>query len=843
VSDDNARRSATLAQVSRRRGASSLRVLSAARESRAMSTRSHARTLSAVLLAALCASSTLAQTGNDPPATWAAAVSKQIDAHSFDDALTTSSLALEYWPEDMNLLDLASLAALENGDKDIALWYATLALDKLRETVDPNAKEPPPKLSELERRIADLDPLGGKGKQIVGEYSNALLALGRNVGKRKLFVNGVDLLTRSRDLGLGATAEAELAKIYDNKKAVEALLDSGLDVPLKSKRKKRTPEQIAKDDAKHATWETCYEIKGDNYTIKTDMGEEMAEAMSQAMELMNGFYRQVFHVKERGGKTARVTISVYKNRAEFDKNENNPDKNILGFFVPNVNRVATYDPREHGYALSELWSTLFHESSHQFTHLISADLIPAWLNEGTASYFEGAKLRTNGSVETNLVPEGRLADLEAELKLGTPTLKDVVSFFKPGSYDGDYYAFGWGLVYFLQNYENDKCERVYVPLYQDYMAAYGSGGKHDPFERFVEYFVTKAKQPGIATFDDFEKRWQEWIHNLHGLYFGPAAKADDLLARARAEVANKKFDAAIESYRWALRKRPVDATANVELADVFAQQKQNDSALFNYCKALRIARATTDASAQAIAQRCAKQLTDLDEEFGKAVGAADAKLLASAAEAANAYVDRDLPRAALRLLDAARDACGGSAQLATLRDKIAGDAVVDTLRWRRPRIEGGLAEWRASRGWKADSGALFVEAQGPQFCAWKQELPERYRVETTLKPGALEDDAFLALYFGDGGQGLQFLGLSADGVVEVGRLTRKWEALDGLGIIGKQAFDNLKIGIEVAPEKVRFFLNDKQVGEHVYSPDELRGDVGLVVQSGVAQFSDFRVRY
>src|SRR5262249_38779145 len=148
---------------------------------------------------------------------------------------------------------------------------------------------------------------------------------------------------------------------------------------------------------------------------------------------------------------------------------------------------------------------------------ISADLIPAWLNEGTASYFEGARLRTNGSVETNLIPEERLFYLEKSLKEGQPKLKDVVSFYKPGSYEGSYYPFGWGLVYFLLNYEDDKCERVYVQPYQDYIAAYSSGGKHDVLGRFVEYFVTKPKQPGVATFEDFEKRWSNWILDLHAL--------------------------------------------------------------------------------------------------------------------------------------------------------------------------------------------------------------------------------------------------------------------------------------------------------------------------------------
>src|SRR5258705_3766419 len=361
------------------------------------------------------------------------------------EALDAARLGLEFAPDLPEMLDLASRAAQAAGGADEALWYAELAVNALAEIQSPT-KEQKALADALAKRLTELDPTGDKGRAAIAGYAASLFAIGKDCATRKLYVNAVDLLTRCRDSALAVAAEAELAKVYDNKKAVESLIDSGLDVPVKAT-KKRAPDAAAKEDAKHATWATAWEIKGDQYTVKTDFPRETAESISLAMEQMNRFYRSVFHKNEVGGsKTARVTICIYKSRVEFDENEKENgkpvDPNVAGFFVPNENRVSTYDPRSDKRPLSSLWETLFHESSHQFTHLISADLIPAWLNEGTASYFEGARLRGNGVVEANLVPEERLSSLEILIQQGKPTLEEVVTYFQPGSYEGEYYPFG-----------------------------------------------------------------------------------------------------------------------------------------------------------------------------------------------------------------------------------------------------------------------------------------------------------------------------------------------------------------------------------------------------------------
>jgi hypothetical protein len=800
--------------------------------------------------------------GDGPPAQLAEAKAL-LDGGQGKEALAKAKEGLEYAPDLPELLDVASRAAQAASAGDEALWYAWLAAQELAAVAAPT-KDQKALQDGIQKRLGEIDATGQKGSAAVSGYAASLFAIAKDCNAKKLFVNGVDLFQRCHGTPVAAAAEAELAKIYDNKKAVEALIESGLDVPVKPK-KKRAPEAAAKEDAKHATWATAWEIKGDQYTVKTDFPRETADSISLAMEQMNHFYRKVFHVKEfGGGQTARVTLCVYRDRDEFDlkekENGKSPDPDVAGFFRPGANYVATYDPRSDKRPLSELWSTLFHESSHQFTHMISADLIPAWLNEGTASYFEGARIQGNGVVETNLVPEERLSALEFLIQKGDPTLEQVVTYFQPGSYEAEYYPFGWGLVYFLLNYEDEHSARVYVQPYQGFMAAYKTGGKHDVKGRFVEHFVTKAKQPGVASFADFEKRWKDWIHVLHGLYFGGPEVADTLIERARKETKDKAYESAAESYGWALRKRPGDPVASFELAELLALQKSNDAAIYRYRGAVASLRGLRDLSAalpgaaapegktgQELLDLSSKQIAKLDKGFADAKSKADEAFAASAAEAARAYADQSMPLCALRFLDQSNALYGGASALATLREEIAGKSGADPRRWRRLKIAGELAEWDPFGDWKAEDGALVGTAEkgkGATYCYWRDDAPERYRFEAHFDESGLDqDEGLCGLVFGANDQGLHFLCAQKFGAVAIGTFKKEPELSKPLTMLKQDQMASFTLAIEVFPDHVEFFVDGKPVGKpKTFDPDELRGRIGVVLQGGRVTLRELRVR-
>lgn len=785
--------------------------------------------------------------GTDHAAQLAAQARSALEAGQGDQALRAAEEALEWSPEDAQLLDLASRAAEEAKEPDLALCYGAQALEAC------TTPESAPLAEATRKRLAELDPLAGKDQALLGEYAATLLALGNDCSSRKLFVNAVDLFTRAQGSASAAPAEAALAKLYDNKKAVEALLDSGLDVPIRPRKARGSAAKAAEEDKKHASWSNPWEIKGDCYTIRTDMPRELALQMSVAMEQMNAFYRKVFHVKEHGGgDTARVVISVYKSRAEFDANENKPDADVAGFFVPGANRVATYDPREDGRALSELWSTLFHESSHQFTHLISADLIPAWLNEGTASYFEGARLLPNASVETNLVPEERLAWLPELFKKNEPTLEDVVRYYEPGSYEADYYPMGWGLVYFLLNYENDKSQRIYEPLYRDYMAAYKSGGKHDVLGRFVEHFVTKAKDPAVKSFADFEARWKKWILAQHELYFGAPTVADTLIARGRKQRTDKQPEAALESFRAALRKRPGDVVANFELGETLSALKLSDAALFHYQKCQQLVRGLKDAAgvppsstkpAAEIAADALARVAKLNKDLSDKLARADAAFAAGAADAARAYVDKGLPRYALRFLARAETAFGGSRELSELRARFAAEGGVDARRWRRLPLADALAGWQGSDSFALDDDAIRVAKDGGGFL-WADEVPRiPYRFEARVELADSQKPEMAGLMFGQSQDAEAIQGVLAYGpVVLASEFGKQGWKEDADLLIGKvEPRKAFTLAIEVRANEVEVWIDGAPLGKREYEPRRLAGGIGLYSE-GAMSFRELRVK-
>ena len=794
--------------------------------------------------------------GADGPPAQLAEARALLDGGQAKEALAKAKEGLEFAPDLPEMLDVASRAAQAAGAADEALWYAWIATGELGSIAAPT-KDQKALADAIQKRLGELDPTGQRGSAAVSSYAAALFAVGKDCAARKLTVNAVDLFLRCKGTPSAAAAEAELAKIYDNKKAVEALIESGLDVPVKAQ-KKRSPEAAAKEDAKHATWGSAWEVKGEQYTVKTDFPREMADSISLAMEQMNRFYRKVFHVKEfGGGQTARVTLCVYRSREEFDANEKSPDKNVAGFFKPGENYVATYDPRSDKRPLSELWSTLFHESSHQFTHMISADLIPAWLNEGTASYFEGAKLQGNGVVETNLVPEERLQSLEILLNRGSPTLEQVVTYFQPGSYPGEDYPFGWGLVYFLLNYEDDKSQRVYVQPYQSFMASYKTGGKHDVKARFVEHFVTKAKQPGVSSFADFEKRWQDWIHQLHGLYYGGPEVADKLIERARKETKDKAYESAAESYAWALRKRPGDPVANFELAELLALQKANDAAIYRYRGAVASLRVAPDLSkplsgsgertGQELLDLSQSRLAKLDKAFADAKSKADEAFAGAAADAARGYLDKSMPLCALRLLEQSRALYGGATALLSLRDEIAGKSGADTRRWRRLKTAGDLAEWECDGDWKAADGALVGTAEkgaGPIFCFWRDDMPERFRYEVRVDESGLDkEEGLFGLVFAATPDALRFLGAQKVGAVSTCHVRKGPEFSKSIATLKPDQMNSFTLAIEVFPGRVEFFVDGKPAGKPMtLTAEEMRGKIGLVLQGGSMTLRELRVR-
>lgn len=777
-----------------------------------------------------------------------ASIRKLLDGGDAEKALSTCYAALEHDAASVDLLALGSEAAEKAGRADEALWLAQLALRAARE-----AASPAPLQRALEARVRTLDPLPEAERAPLDDYARQLFDLAQACTKRKLYANAVDFYERCAATPLAAAATEQLEKLYGNAKAVDALLASGIDVPLRLRRA-RAAARLAKEDAKYATWENARKLKGENYTVVTNAGYELGAAVLDAMEQANRFYRVVFQHKQRGGATARCTIRLYATRAEFEEYEGVQDPNLVGFYSLK-NYVACYDPRSVGGPLAGLWETLFHEAAHQFTNMISTGRIPGWLDEGTATYFEGTRRSANGRVESNLIHEGRLKHLKDVLDQGSPTLKQVVSHPGGGDFPGDCYPMSGYLVYFFKNYEDEECRRVYAPHFDAYLRSYRTGEQHDVFARFVEYFVTQPAQPGVTTFEQFEERFRRWCLDLHALHFGPPERADDLVARGDRQRAAGQVEAAMESYRRALAKRDGHVRALLALAELHAERKEDDASAYRYRQVVDLARRAEDPaaplatagdlSATALLERCLGAIAAADKALGAAVAEADGRFAEQARAAASRYAEAGHPRSAAWLLDVARTAVVGFPALETDLEALEARHGVQASLWQRLPLTrdawAGRPQWRV----EADGFAIRKEGGGATALLLREPMPDRYRLEATVHCKAVAgEDPFVGLLFGiDDGGVWDGIFVSGKGSVDVSRCADEWTEFQKLPPLDDAVREPFTLGVEVRRDSVKFFLEGKHVYTRSYPPSELRGRIGLLAQDADVSFTGLRVAH
>ncbi len=803
------------------------------------------------LMALGAAASSAAQSPGKAPAelTQLGTAREFLAKSDFEKALETAEDGLEIDPESVDLLDLAARAAEGLDEHDLALWYLRLEVDLLHE--DSSKAD---LVKSLKERIKELDLVSTK-EDLHGRfesYSGEIFNLARTCENKGYFVNALELYGYCKATRHEAKAEAQLDKIFDNPKARTQLAETGIELPAESVSKSRA-RRIANFDKKHGSWETVAVKETANYKIMTSGGLQVLEDLCEAMEIMNRFYRDVFEPK----KTQKCEIRLYQSREEFDRGEggayggSGPPREVRGFFSPSDLCVATY--LDDG---DDVWTTLFHEASHQFTREVTEGLIPGWMNEGTASYFEGARLLPNGAVQTNGIPESRLEGAQEAITLGEPALGTVINFFQPGSYPGPYYPVGWALVYFIHNFEDEKCERVYIPPYKNYLRSYRKPAKNSPMERFVEHFVVKAKQPGIQTFEQFEERWKNWILDLYKMYMGgpqrsespDAPYANPWIVKAHRQLSFKKTQAAIESYRYALRKRPDDLIALLEQADLFASERnRKDNALHNYRRVINLVRQMDPEQEipglQKKPEECIKdtmkRLQLLDAQVADSVRLAYLEFTNVASAAAQSYHQGGFPRTALSILDQALQLVAGDFALRALREEIQAESPVDVRRWRRLSIKPGLEDWTSANGWEIVGDGFKRRTDGLDFIYYVPPVPESFRFEVTVKADLLAGGGIAGLLYGSTRKGFEgFAAVNGDHVSILSKMSA-----EGVAALLPDSRELATIGVEVTSTRVQFFVGGKKVGHKDFEPGKMNVRLGLLVQQGGSEITRIRLKY
>ena len=378
---------------------------------------------------------------------------------------------------------------------------------------------------------------------------------------------------------------------------------------VSDKVRRKSPAWLEKNNAKHSDWETRWQRKTKYYDINTNLDYEFFETVCAAMTQMNEFYRSVYDYGRK--KAKHVTLQIGAKRTDFDRFSMEllgraiESESVGGYWVSTRSTVAAFDRSmgDPNKTKDDLWNTLFHEASHQFMSIKMEKnerrgiYTPAWLDEGTASYFEGCKITANGTILKNNVAEGRLRSwwyLEHMEGMGH-TLEELIAHPRNTgplngtlSYEGDFYPYGWALVYFLLNYEEGD-RRVYAPpitpgqgipseyksvrkagrlVYRDpylkYIEYFSKKGNVDndqfmPLEMAKKFFVEEVGDPDVPNWDAFEKRWRKFTNSLYGEMLSGPEFADVLQSRSRGYVLAGDYERARVTAEQADDKRPFDA--------------------------------------------------------------------------------------------------------------------------------------------------------------------------------------------------------------------------------------------------------------------------------------------
>ena len=264
----------------------------------------------------------------------------------------------------------------------------------------------------------------------------------------------------------------------------------------------------------------------EHYTIQAHLEPKIVQRLGVLMEDMHRFYVQVYFDGDASRITIpRATIKIHPTKDRMAA-AGGP-RGAAGYWSPGERMVVAYDTRNDNDGdgdgdgtLDWMMEVLFHEASHQFTTMLEmaneGRQVPTWMNEGTASFFEGAVAMADGRVLWPRAAQKRLDVLVLQLTSRasdprTPSVEQVVSYPGPGSYPAEYYTFGWGLAYFLLQYEDPTTfEYVYRDLHERYQTEAMAKGA-DPYELFEALFTGPRSPLQHANFDEFAAFWRQWI--------------------------------------------------------------------------------------------------------------------------------------------------------------------------------------------------------------------------------------------------------------------------------------------------------------------------------------------
>jgi Tfp pilus assembly protein PilF len=388
-------------------------------------------------------------------------------------------------------------------------------------------------------------------------------------------------------------------------------------------------EWIRDYDAQHATWKDHGKLEREHYVTHTNSGYANLVRAAEAMEQMNAFYREFFGYGSEGDSRSvpRIDLMIFNTRDEYLKLGSSPAEWSGGQFTGST--VETY-VGDGGF--DNMVGTLFHEAAHQFVSL--ATNASGWLNEGLASFFEGCRILSNGTVIMNLPANHRLFPMVERMQAGwmadaedgidpkaasksNPTKAPTFRIVLENKYEWGppWYAPTWAVVYFLYNYQDPIDGRyVYRAAFRTFLDASGGRVGTGAVRNFEEVVLANPSPPikGVPrpkgaqevklpkTIDELNDVWSEWLTELAKIQKGEVEVVRPWAQWARYAVKNKDDAVAREHFEKALISDSQDVEAMLDFAAFLADRNGTDRATKLALQAIRILESRTPIDPKAV---------------------------------------------------------------------------------------------------------------------------------------------------------------------------------------------------------------------------------------------------
>ena len=523
---------------------------------------------------------------------------RALSTGSLDAARVEMERALERDPKSAEAWELRAQIAAAASDLDDQLFSLHRRF-ALRVAQEARKGE----LDELRKELESLDAVAADLLDLKGAYVERLAPLAESYEKEKRPHSAIRV--HQQILALDPEREESRAAI----ERISAAPDPSLAETAKAKDlfEGVSDEWMRKFDADHATWDKCGLLERPNYVTKTDAGYAVLVRAAEAMDQMNGFYREFFHygTEDDGKSVPRIELHIFKTRDEYLKLGIGPPVEWSGGHFTG-SAVETYVGQG---GFEETVTTLFHEAAHQFVSLATSAV--GWLNEGLASFFEGSRILANGTVLMNLPANHRLFPLAQRMEEGwmsgpndgvdsqgpanssaeprtAPTFRIVLE--NQYAWGPPWYAPTWGVVYFLCNFQDPVDGRfVYRAAFREFIDKSGGRSGEGAVENFEKVVLGNPQTPTkgvdfskadapirlVKTVDELDQVWKEYVLALRDEQTGKSAPDRPCLEWARHALTRKDFDVAKEHFEKGLVADPDHVDLLVEFAKFLQSRGRN----------------------------------------------------------------------------------------------------------------------------------------------------------------------------------------------------------------------------------------------------------------------------